>query len=1315
MPGRHHIDVFVHVATMNHWREVVNEIWNTICVSGLHKETSSITFGVAGMMDGPFPIHDQKVNVVAHGADPCLYEFPTLQLLWESAQGGGGQLLYLHSKGVSYGPHQPTEDWRRFMLWSVVEQYKSCLEALNGYDTCGPNWLDSRKIYAGNFWWADAKYIRMLADPCSLNVNNRHLAESWIGSGPSIRPACLHRSPDDGYRYTYPRWRYARQDPIPTGGDSPYHDKKVALIFDSHIRRDTTGAYCYRALRQIAHVDYFQPTSVDRIDNKYDLYLSIDNGLDYQIPAHLRPLGLWAIDTHLTPRRILHRAGEVEYVFAAQKEGASLLQRHLSRPVEWLPLACDPQVHAPQDQATTHDIGFVGHIHNEIRHRYIELIRRHWPNHLIERVFFRKMARAMASCRIAFNKSLNNDLNMRVYEAMASGAMLLTDGLHKNGQGELFKDRKHIVEYTSIDEFLELAQYYLENDEDRERIANEGRNLVIERHTYLHRMRRILDAVSETPSCSPATKPPPTTVRSHPLTSIVVLTCNQLSYTKLCLDSLRTHTDVPYELIVVDNGSTDGTIDYLRCQHDVCLIENDTNRGYAAGCNQGIRQARGEQIMLLNNDVVVTEGWLARLTKALWSSSNIGMTGPCTNYTGNLQRIEVPYNSLNEMHAFAEHRRNHARGSAVPVEVLYGFCLLIKRSLIDRIGLLDEQFEVGMFEDTDLCRRSRKAGYRLVVVEDVFVHHFGSQTFRGEGLDMDAIYDKNQRRYCEKWDGMMGSSPNANHNDRAAMSNDSQDMPRLSMCMIARDNERTLSDALKSIKPWVDEMVVVDTGSTDRTRDIARDHGASVHEFLWCDDFAAARNESLRHATGDWVLWMDSDDTISQVDGRKLRDLMQSPDLRSKTAYVAQVRCGSHQETGLTVVDHVKIIRNIPGICFEGRIHEQVLPSIRRLGGEVGWTDIVIDHSGADYSPEGQARKLERDLRILNKDLENRPGHPFVLFNLGMTHANAGEPTRATEFLTKCIEMSSTSESHLRKAYSLLVSTLNAMDRPTDAQRRCWEGLGRYPDDPELLFLSGTLAQRFDQLVEAEEAYTRILQRNRTRHFSSLDPGIVGHKCRQNLAVVLERMGRWEEAESYWRAIHADMPGYLDGWRGLVDNLLHQNKVQAVESLLAESDKTLIQGSAFAITRAQLAANNGEHGEAKAILHAAIKQIPDDIEAHHALCKLLFEAEDEGAEDALHCLAELDPSNGSVEHNLGLISLRREDYGEALKHFDRSIELRPLSAPTHYYKGIAYQNLGQLEHAQESWNEAIRIDPQYRDPRVAIDHSMSANTVQPSD
>lgn len=372
-------------------------------------------------------------------------------------------------------------------------------------------------------------------------------------------------------------------------------------------------------------------------------------------------------------------------------------------------------------------------------------------------------------------------------------------------------------------------------------------------------------------------------------------------------------------------------------------------------------------------------------------------------------------------------------------------------------------------------------------------------------------FERNRRLFHEKWAGR--SRPPAPAGP-----------PRLSACLIVRDNEGTIRDCLESLRPWVDETVVVDTGSTDRTPEVCEELGARVFRWEWRDDFAAARNESIGHARGEWVFGMDSDDTLPAESGLRLRRLALGGHPQGMLGYVLQVHCPG-AAGDVTVVDHVKLFRNRPDLRSEFRIHEQILPAIRRAGGEVAWTDIAVVRSGADRSDEGRRRKLGHDLRILERERRDRPDHPFLLFNFGMTCAEAGRLDEACGHLTRCLEASPPDESHVRKAFALLAAARMQLGDDAAARRVCEEGLDRFPGDPELLFLRAMVLHRQGRLAAADD-YRRILHVPLDRCFTSRDAGVTGYKARHDLAIVCEEMGRPGDAAGEWGAILAERPGY---------------------------------------------------------------------------------------------------------------------------------------------------------------------------------------------
>lgn len=246
------------------------------------------------------------------------------------------------------------------------------------------------------------------------------------------------------------------------------------------------------------------------------------------------------------------------------------------------------------------------------------------------------------------------------------------------------------------------------------------------------------------------------------LTSIIILNYNLKEYMQGLLDSIRRYTTQgTYEIIVVDNGSQDGSVEWLQAQADVRLIANRENVGFPKGCNQGLAIAKGEELLLLNNDVVVTHHWLDNLRQALYSAPEVGAVGPVTNNCSNMQAISVPYvnentpSAMEQMQQFAVSYNVSDSAKWQKWMKLVGFCLLFRREVYAKIGDMDEAYSPGNYEDDDYCLRIRRAGYEILLCRDTFVHHFGSKTFNvtreEEKIKYESYIKKNREYFCQKW------------------------------------------------------------------------------------------------------------------------------------------------------------------------------------------------------------------------------------------------------------------------------------------------------------------------------------------------------------------------------------------------------------------------------------------------------------------------------------------------------------------------------------------------------------------------------------
>jgi GT2 family glycosyltransferase/Tfp pilus assembly protein PilF/HPt (histidine-containing phosphotransfer) domain-containing protein len=645
----------------------------------------------------------------------------------------------------------------------------------------------------------------------------------------------------------------------------------------------------------------------------------------------------------------------------------------------------------------------------------------------------------------------------------------------------------------------------------------------------LHMIRNSMDhGLEPADKREAAGKPPIGTLHLrayHQGGTIVVLALNQLEHTQKCVASLLAHTRAPFEVILVDNGSTDGTAEYfagLRQQHpNFKVITNRGNRGFAAGNNQGLAVAAGELFVLLNNDTIVTPGWVEHLAAPL-SIPGVGLTGPVSNRVSGPQLVPTSYASDEAMQQFAAAWTQAHAGETQPSNRLVGFCLLFNRAVLDAIGGLDESFGSGNFEDDDYCIRARLAGFSSRIARAAFIHHTGSQTFKGARIDYRAAMMRNWDIFRAKWAfpasvtletgypfparkpdhvalqialpslASSHTTDGANHWAEAApaaakpkpiaaapvaaLGNlkeglarfDRHDLAgawnsitaalklrpfnpdaylllaeiaqeagdsvsarqcaqrardlapawksprqflqgkpkgnarpewlklppepgnRLTVCIITKNEEKFLAQCLKSVRAAASQIVVVDTGSTDRTVEIAKELGAEVHHFAWCDDFSAARNAALEHATGDWILILDADEELPADQLARLR-----ADLKTADAMALRIPLvdAGQEAQGQCFVP--RLFRNAPGIYYFSRIHEQVFPSLLplckawNLDTKFGTARLL--HHGYVKELVKERNKGERNLNLLRLAIAEQPDDANLLMNLGLEITRAGD------------------------------------------------------------------------------------------------------------------------------------------------------------------------------------------------------------------------------------------------------------------------------------------------------------------------------------
>ncbi len=279
---------------------------------------------------------------------------------------------------------------------------------------------------------------------------------------------------------------------------------KVLVSYDNTTPY-TTGNYFLKAFGQAADAMHCLPHELKEVSpSEFDLYIKIDDGLEeHKWRPDLHPSVYYVIDSHIDKsgwREKTMEHGDFDHIFTAQKNALDKYSRFAE--TKWVPLGCDPIDHSPRAKAgkKEYDVCFIGNFHSEFADKRIDTIDRlfkEFPNFFYGNRYFQDMADKFKQSRVVFNQALNNDINMRYFEACCSGSFQLASRIHENGFDELYAEDEHLACYDSMDEMVDKMKYYLKNEKERERIARNGLEYTVAYHTYKNRAEKIIEYVSK--------------------------------------------------------------------------------------------------------------------------------------------------------------------------------------------------------------------------------------------------------------------------------------------------------------------------------------------------------------------------------------------------------------------------------------------------------------------------------------------------------------------------------------------------------------------------------------------------------------------------------------------------------------------------------------------------------------------------------------------------------------------------------------------------------------------------------------------------
>ncbi len=531
--------------------------------------------------------------------------------------------------------------------------------------------------------------------------------------------------------------------------------------------------------------------------------------------------------------------------------------------------------------------------------------------------------------------------------------------------------------------------------------------------------------------------------------------------------------------------------------------------------------------------------------------------------------------------------------------------------------------------------------------------------------------------------------------------------PAISVCMIVKNEEELLPNCLKSIAPLADELVIVDTGSTDRTVEIAESFRAKVYHYEWRNDFSAARNVSIEYGTGDWICIIDADEELYAEDLETLRQTLYTTDADAISVSVYNYS----RDEGLytSFLPSIRIFRRETGGRYEGIVHNLLrLPDharVLRLG-------VRFRHYGYGLSRERMERKVERTKSMLLQQLEENPDYAFAHFNLAQIlrgeeeTPSADQMDRVIYHARRAVDLAGPHTPgqrhiHLMASHQLVTAYFNKGDF-TNAEKWCYHALALMPEYLDPILSLGHIYSSTRQLDKARTYYHEYLKRQQAfdEHGVTEDVIILHLRSRHNayygLGLIAQMEEKYEEAVQWYEKCVGEREDYLDVQYRL--GLMHYRLDHLDAALYCWERQAEINPNdgKCAVFLGEVLHRLGHPNDAVMHLRRALELGPQHAIAYYRLAVIEFEQNNfTMAREFIDTFLRIDPAFADGYRLRGDIAYAEENFTEAAEDYLRFLREQPDDSSVLTNLGNCHFRREKFAEAEESYRRAAALDPSH--------------------